>query len=153
MNTRVRQPLIWVAILMASVLAACANPPDLIDSGRVTLEPRIDQALRQPPGVYEDKGDLVVAGRLAPGSTPDPRSHIDVRVTAPDGATVFDARLNYQADTVSPADVPKPLYGSFDRVSTRRYGRYLAYAVRFPGLPPDGSVVRVRHDSEPLGAR
>lgn len=153
MNTPARQPSARAVVLIAIVLGGCANPPDLIDAGRVALEPRIDQALRQPPGVYEDKGDLVVAGRLAPGSTPDPRSHIDVRVTAPDGATVFDARLYYQADTVSPADVPKPLYGSFDCVSTRRYGRYLAYAVRFPGLPPDGSVVRVRHDSEPLGAR
>lgn len=153
MNTPARQPSARAVVLIAFLLGGCANQPDLIDAGHVILEPRIDRAMRQPPEVYEDKGDLVVTGRLEPGAPPGPGSHVDVTVTAPDGATIFDARLNYQADTVSAADVPKPLYGSFDRVRTRRYGSYLAFVVRFSGLPPDGSVVKVRHDSEPLGAR
>lgn len=153
MNTPARQPSARAVVLMAIVLGGCANQPDLITAGRITLEPRIDRALRQPPEVSEDNGDLVIAGRLERGLPRDLGGHVDVRVTAPDGATVFDARLNYQADAVSPADIPKPLYGSFNRVSARRYGSYLAYVVRFPGLPPDGSVVKVRHDPESHEAR
>lgn len=153
MNTPVRQPSVRAVVLTAIVLGGCANQPDLIAAGRLTLEPRIDRALRQPPEVSEDNGDLVIAGRLERGLPRDLVGHVDVMVTAPDGAIVFDARLNYQADTVSPADIPKPLYGSFKRVSARRYGSYLAYVVRFPGLPADGSVVKVRHDAESNGAR
>lgn len=153
MNTPARQTSACAVVQIAMLLGGCANQPDLIAAGRITLEPRIDRALRQPPEVSEDDGDLIIAGRLARGLPRDLGGHVDVLVTAPDGATVFDARLNYQADAVSPAGIPQPLYGSFERVSTRRYGSYLAYVVRFPGLPPDGSVVKVRHDPESHGAR
>lgn len=148
MNTPARHQSGRTAVLIVVCFCGCANQPDLIAAGRITLEPRIDRALRQPPEVSEYNGDLVISGRLERGLPRDLVGHLDVMVTSPDGATVFDARLNYQADTVSPADIPKPLHGSFNRVTTRRYGSYVAYVVRFPGLPPDGSVVKVRHEPE-----
>lgn len=129
------------------LFGGCASQRDLVAAGRITLEPKIDRALRQPPEVYEEAGELVVAGRLERGLPRDLGGHIDVAVIAPDGATVYDAQVNYRADTVSSAGAPKPRHGSFRRAHTR-YGSYGVYSVRFPGLPPDGSVVRVRHDPD-----
>ncbi len=128
-------------------LGGCASHGDLIAAGRVTLEPKIDHVLRRPPDVYEEEGDLVVAGRLERALPRDSGGHIDVSVIAPDGATVYDVQVNYRADTVASAGTPKPRHGTFRRSRTR-YGSYGVYSIRFPGLPPDGSVVRVRHDPD-----
>lgn len=117
---------------------------DMIAAGRVTLEPKIDRVLRRPPDVYEEGGDLVIAGRLERGVPRDLDGHIDVTVIAPDGVTVYDAQVNYRADTVATAGTPTPRHGAFRRAHTR-YGSYGVYSIRFPGLPPDGSVLRVRH--------
>lgn len=141
---------ICAAVLLLGVPGGCASQSDLIAAGRVTLEPRIDRTLRRPPDVYGDKGDLVVAGRLERGLPRDLGGHVDVTVIAPDGATVYYARVNYQADTASAAGVPAPQHGSFRRARTR-YGSYGVYSVRFPGLPPEGSVVKVRHDPQTEG--
>jgi len=130
------------------LFGGCASQRDLVTAGRITLEPKIDRALRQPPEVYEEAGELVVAGRLERGLPRALGGHIDITVIAPDGATVYDAQVNYRADTVSSAGTPKPRHSSFRRAHTR-YGSYGVYSVRFPGLPPDGSVVRVRHDPAP----
>ncbi|MBL9030236.1 MAG: hypothetical protein JNM80_00835 [Phycisphaerae bacterium] len=148
--TPIRTPrCIGLAALTGLVLlSGCASHGDMIAAGRVTLEPRIDHVLRRPPDVYEEEGDLVVAGRLERGLPRDLGGHIDVTVIAPDGARVYDAQVNYRADTVSSAGTPKPRHGSFRRAHTR-YGSYGVYSVRFRGLPPDGSVVRVRHDPAP----
>lgn len=139
---------IGLAVLAGiSLLGGCATHRDMIAAGRVSLEPKIDRALRRPPEVYEEEGDLVVAGRLERGLPRDLGGHIDVTVIAPDGATVYGAQVNYRADTVATAGTPGPRHGSFRRSHTR-YGSYGVYSVRFPGLPPDGSVVRVRHDPD-----
>ncbi len=130
------------------LLGGCSSQRDLIAAGRLTLEPTIDHNLRQPPDVYEEDGDLVVVGRLERGLPRELGGHIDVTVIATDGATVFDAQVNYRAGTVAIAGSPGPRHGSFRRAHTR-YGSYGVYSVRFPGLPPDGSVVRVKHDSMP----
>lgn len=129
------------------LLGGCASQRDLVAAGRITLEPKIDHALRKPPDVYEESGDLVVAGRLERGLPRDSDGHIDVTVIAPDGITVYDAQVNYRADTVASAGTPKPRHGSFRRSHTR-YGSYGVYSVRFPGHTPDGSVVRVSHDPD-----
>jgi hypothetical protein len=134
------------ALVGISLLGGCTSQRDLVAAGRLTLEPKIDHALRQPPDVYEESGELVVAGRLERGLPRDSGGHIDITVIAPDGATVYDAQLNYRADTASSAGTPNPRHGSFRRAHTR-YGSYGVYSVRFPGLPPDGSVVRVRYES------
>lgn len=90
--------------------------------------------------------DLIAAGRLERGLPRDSGGHIDVTVIAPDGVTVYDAQVKYRAETSS-AGTPKPRHGSLRRAHTR-YGSYGVYSVRFPGLPPDGSVVRVRHEPD-----
>lgn len=137
----------WL-LAAAALLGGCASGSDLIAVGRVTVEPRIDRTLRNPPEVYEDKGDLVVSGRLERGLPRDLGGHMDVTVIAPNGATVYDAQVNYRADTVSSGGAPAPRHGSFRRAHTR-YGSYGVYSVRFPGLPPEGSVVKVKHDPRP----
>lgn len=128
----------------AALLAGCASNHDLIAAGRVVAEPRIDRVLRKPPEVYEDKGDLVVSGRMERGLPRDLGGHVDVAVVAPDGTTVYDARLNYEAKPTSAHEWTGPKHGVYRRVRTHRYGSYGSYSVRFPGLPPDGSVVKVR---------
>ncbi|MBX3403757.1 MAG: hypothetical protein KF699_10145 [Phycisphaeraceae bacterium] len=151
MNMRTFRISGWAAMWLlpaAALLGGCTSGNDLIAAGRVTVEPRIDRSLRKPPEVYEDKGDLIVAGRLERGLPRDLGGHIDVTVLAPDGATVYDARLNYRADTVSSVGIRAPRHSSFRRAHTR-YGSYGVYSVRFPGLPPDGSVVKIRHDPAP----
>lgn len=61
----------------AALLGGCASGNDLIAAGRVTVEPRIDRSLRKPPEVYEDKGDLIVAGRIERGLPCDLGGHIE----------------------------------------------------------------------------
>lgn len=138
-------PMASVLLLAAAaLLTGCSTGNDLIAAGRVVAEPRIDRVLRKPPEVYEDKGDLVVSGRMERGLPGDLGGHVDVAVVAPDGKTVYDARLNYEAEPTSAHEWTGPKHGMYRRVRTHRYGSYGAYSVRFPGLPPNGSVVKVR---------
>ncbi|MBX3407763.1 MAG: hypothetical protein KF869_13475 [Phycisphaeraceae bacterium] len=145
------QPGVLLLALSAPLLVAggCAcRGTDLIAAGKVTAELRIDRSLRTPPEICAEDGELVISGRLERGLPRDLGGHIDVTVLTPDGATVYDARVNYCGDTVSSVGIPAPRHSSFRRARTR-YGSYGIYSVRFPGLPPDGSVVKVRHDPAP----
>ncbi|MBL8886463.1 MAG: hypothetical protein JNK16_07370 [Phycisphaerales bacterium] len=99
--------------------------------------------------MYKDKGDLVVSGRVERGLPSEYGGHVDVSVVAPDGKTVYDARLNYKAEPTSSHEWTGPKHGMYRRVRTHRYGAYGAYSVRFPDLQPDGSVVKVRYDPAP----
>lgn len=148
-STHRLSPMASVLLLAAAaLLTGCSTGNDLIAAGRVVAEPRLDRSLRKPPEVYEDKGDLVVSGRLERGLPSEYGGHVDITVVAPDGKTVYDARLNYESDptpTTSTHEWTGPKYGVYCRVRTHRYGSYPAYSVRFPGLPPEGSVVKVRH--------
>lgn len=151
MNIPINPISAWAAVWMlaaAAVLGGCASGNDLIAAGRVAVEPHIDQALRRPPEVFEDKGDLVITGRLERGLPTDLRGHIDVTAVAPDGTTVYDALVNYRAETASSGGTRAPRHGSFRRARTR-YGSYGVYSVRFPGLPPEGSIGKVKHESVP----
>lgn len=148
MNATSLPRFVWAGawlIAVAALLGGCASGNDLIAAGLVTAEPRLDPALRKPPEIYAENGDLVVSGRLERGLPLEDAGHIDVVVVAPDGKTVYDARLDYEGETTSSHESTGPKHGVYQRVRTRRYGSYLAYSVRFPGLPPEGSVVRVRH--------
>lgn len=142
----------WTAawlLATAALLEGCStHRTDLIASGRLVAEPQIDRALRTPPEVHDDEGDLVVSGQLERGLPADLRGHIDVTVVAPDGTTVYDAQVDYRADAASSYGTPGPRSGSFQGARTR-HGSYAVYSVRFPGLPPDGSVVKVRHEPKP----
>lgn len=136
-------------LVAAAMLGGCASGNDLIAAGRVAVEPHIDQTLRRPPEVYEDKGDLVIAGRLERGLPRDLGGHIDVAVIAPDGRAVYDAQVNYKAGTTSTHEWSGPKDAVFRRARTHRTGSYGVYSIRFPGLPPEGSLVKVRHEPGP----
>jgi acyl dehydratase len=72
--------------------------------------------------------------------------HLDITVTSPDGAVVHDAVVNYGRATSSHTAQLGPR-GASRRVPTGP--KHAEYSVRFPGLPPVGSVVRVRVDTSP----
>ncbi|MGD9692400.1 MAG: hypothetical protein AB7G17_13265 [Phycisphaerales bacterium] len=144
-----RKSVLMSLLAGASLLGGCASGNDLIAAGRVAVEPHIAQTMRKPPEVYEDKGDLVIAGRLERSLQRDLAGHIDVAVIGPDGAMVYDAKVNYNGVTTYNKEWSGPKHAVFRQVRTRRYGSYWAYSVRFPGLPPEGSVVKVRHEPGP----
>lgn len=74
---------------------------------------------------------------------------MDIAVIAADGAIIFDAQVKY-GSTVAPAlDAGGPSYAVFHRVSTNRFSWSDAYVLRFKGLPPAGSVVKVRFKPSP----
>lgn len=150
MRNPLSRRIVTVAAVLSTVvmMAACACERDLIASGRVAAEPHFDQVLRKPPEVCEDKGDLVVSGRLENGHPHFLGGHIDVVVVAADGTIVYDAQVNYRTDTTSSHGTPGPRSGSF-RDSRTRHGSHGVYSMRFPGLPPNGSVIRVRYDPRP----
>jgi hypothetical protein len=150
MRTKTRIDVAFLIVAM-TLLSGCASHRDLVTAGRVAVEPRIDRNLRTPPEVYEDQGDLVVYGTLDMGASGGLRGHVDVSVVGPDGATLFDAQTNYRAKTVSTPGWTGAKHGVFRRAH-RRNSSLGVYAVRFPGLPPEGSVVKVRHDPSPLSA-
>lgn len=131
-------------------LAGCASGTDLIAAGHVTLEPRIDRALREPPDVLDRNGELVISGRLERGLPRALGGHIDVTVTGPDGSLVYDAQVDYQTDAAPSSRSGGPRSGSFRRAHSR-YGSRGVYSISFPGLPPGGSVIRVKYDRKPHG--
>ncbi len=137
----------FAPLLAAAVLVGGCAPArtDLITAGRVIAEPRIDRTLRAPPEIYEDRGDLVVSGRLGRGFPYEQGGHVAVTVIDPDRRIVYDAVVNYEADTTASSGTPEPRFGTFRSVRTRRYASYDVYLIRFPGLPPDGSIIQVRH--------
>ncbi len=130
-------------VLLSVVLGGCAcRGTDLIAAGRLTVEPRIDHSLREPPAVCDDGGDLTVSGRLASGARSAPGSYIDITVVDPSGAVIDDARLIYMSMPVSTGKGALLVDGSYRRGGTRR-SHYDIYSARFHGLPPEGSVVRI----------
>lgn len=130
-------------ILAAGVLGGCASDrTDLVLSGYLSVEPTLTKALKQAPEVYEQDGSLVVSGKLDSDEATR-GGHIDVSVVAPDGAIAYHATVNHRQPEAHRRVGPRgrPL-GARSSAST-------TYSVRFPGLPPRGSVVRVRRDSLP----
>lgn len=139
----------WMAVgLLAAtfVLGGCATGTDLVAAGRVAVEPHIDRTLREPPEVTDDNGDLLIAGRLARGLPRDLGGHIDISVIAPDGRALYDAQVTSTAADTSASGGSGPKEATFRRNRNHRTGSYGVYSVRFPGLPPDGSVVKVRYE-------
>lgn len=127
-------------ILAAGVLGGCAsNRTDLVQSGYLSVEPTLTKTLSHAPEVYEQDGGLVVSGTLDSDEATR-GGHIDVSVVAPDGTVAYDATVGYQ----KPAEYRK--VGPRGRPRGARSSANTTYSVRFPGLPPGGSVVKVRHD-------
>ena len=148
MNSNVSTFKIVESVVISGVLvAACAGcvsqHRDLVQSSYVSLEPALTASLSHPPEVYEKDGGFVVEGRLDSGEITN-GGHVDVWVSGPDGTAVYEAAVKFikpaaQAQTGGPR-------GGY-RVP--RISSHATYSVRFPGLPPQGSVVHVKFDSQP----
>jgi len=64
---------------------------------------------------------------------------------APNEKVVYDASVNYRKPVAQTRSGPRGSY----RGPRSAADSHATYSVRFPGLPPEGSVVRVKHDSQP----
>jgi hypothetical protein len=134
-------------IVLASVLTllsgCAASRTDLVSSGKVTLESAVTRSLTHAPTVESTDGDLLVSGRLDEAEA-IAGGHLDITVTAPDGVVVHDAIVNYGRASSSHTTQLGPR-GASRRVQTGP--KHATFTVRFPGLPPEGSKVRVRLDT------
>jgi hypothetical protein len=129
--------------LVAACTGCASKHNDLVQTSYVSLEPTLTALLAHPPEVYETDGELVVEGRLDSGEVAK-GGHIDVWVKGPDGTTVYEAAVNFrkpaaQTQTGGPR-------GGYRGPRTNPHANY---SIRFPGLPPQGSVVHVKFDSQP----
>lgn len=134
-------------LIVASLacLGGCAsNRTDLVKSGYLSLQPTLTASLAHAPEAYERDGALVVEGQLDSSETTK-GGHVDVQVFAPDGTVVYDASVNYRKPAAMTSTGPR---GSYPGPRSRA-DNHATYLVRFPGLPPAGSVVRVKFDPQP----
>lgn len=129
---------------MFIVCAGCASRPnDLVQSSYLSVEPTLASSLSHPPEVYEKDGELVVEGRLDSGDVTN-GGHVDVWVSGPDGRAVYEAAVNFRKPAAqTQTGGPRGGYRG------PRTNPHATYSVRFPGLPPQGSVVHVKFDSQP----
>lgn len=135
-------------LVLVSALSGCAtNRTDLVKSGYLSLQPTLTSSLAHPPEVYEQDGELVVNGQLD-SSEVSKGGHVDVQVVGPDGAVLYDAAVNYRKPQ---AQIPSGPRGQY-RGPRSPSESHATYSVRFPGLPPAGSVVRVQYDPQPHAA-
>jgi hypothetical protein len=131
-------------LIVASIacLGGCAsNRTDLVKSGYLSLLPTLTASLAHAPEVYKRDGSMVVEGQLD-SSEAAKGGHVDVQVIAPDGTVVYDASVNYRKPATRTPTGPR---GSYSGPQSRA-DSHATYSVLFPGLPPEGSVVRVKFD-------
>lgn len=132
-------------ISLSCILCGCASSrTDLVKTGYLSLQPTLTASLSHSPEVYERDGGLVVDGRLE-SSEIIKGGHVDIQVIAPDGTVVYDAAVNHRKPSSHSLIGPK---GSL-RGPRSSADSHATYSVRFPGLPPEGSVVRVKYDPQP----
>lgn len=135
-------PRVFAILAMVQFCGCAVKRTDLVQTGYVMLEPQLSNVLTEPPRVYEEDGSLIVEGRLDESQ----KGHVDVVVVAPDGVVAYNAQVDFRRHLIrSPIRGPR-------RHSPRRTTEHFHYSVQFPGLPPKGSVVRVRHDAQPHDA-
>lgn len=139
---RIKECSVLVSVL--ALLAGCAaSRTDLVSAGNVTLESVVTRPLMHAPTVENADGDLLVSGRLDEVEAVA-GGHLDITVTAPDGVVVHDAIVNYGRASSSHT-TRLGARGASRRVQTGP--KHATFSVRFPGLPPEGSKVRVRLDT------
>lgn len=137
------QSVLACAVLVAACTGCASQHKDLVQASYVSLEPTLTASLAHPPEVYETDGELVVEGRLDSGDITK-GGHIDVWVNGPDGTTVYEAAVNFRKPLVqTQTSGPRGGYRG------PRTNPHATYSVRFPGLPPQGSVVHVKFDPQP----
>lgn len=130
--------------MLVVTIAGCASErKDLVQASYLSLEPTLTTTLSHPPEVYENNGALVVEGRLDSGDVAK-GGHIDVWVRDPNGTTVYEAAVNFRRPSAR-----TQTGGSRGASRATRASQHATYSVRFPGLPPQGSVVHVKYDPEP----
>ena len=135
----------FLIVTSLACLGGCAsNRTDLVKSGYLSLQPTLTASLAHAPEVYERDGALVVEGQLDSSETAK-SGHVDVQVVGPDGTVVYDASVNYRKPVAMTPSGPRGSYSG----PRSRADRHATYSVQFPGLPPVGSVVRVKFDPQP----
>lgn len=133
------------AVALSCLLGGCASDrTDLVKTGYLSLQPTLTASLAHPPEVYERDGGLVVDGWLD-SSEVTKGGHVDIQVIGPDSTVVYDAAVNYRKPSSQTPIGPKGSY----RGPRSQADSHATYSVRFPGLPPQGSVVRVKYDPQP----
>ena len=127
-------PTTWTlaSCVLAFALTGCvASQNDLVRSGRITVQREQSELFDVlMPSVSRDGDSMVVSGRLLRRTQdmgPLP-GHLDIAVLSTDGRLLKEATANWFPISV-------PLHGPRDA----------SYTVRFSGLPPEGSVVRIVH--------
>ena len=125
---------IVVSVLTLVVISGscfASNRRDLVDQGVVSLERQHSKKVHIAwSNVRQDGEGIVVSGvlmRHAITSYPIWR-HVEVTILAPDGTVLQEART-------SDIQVPRRVPGR--GFNTKRF------EVRFPGIPPRGSLVRI----------
>lgn len=136
--------MILIVTTLTFVSGCASNRTDLVKSGFLSLQPTLTASLANPPEVYERQGALVVDGQLE-ASEVTKGGHVDVQVIAPDGTVVFGAQVNYRRPATQMPTGPRGTY----RGPRSPADSHATYSVTFPGLPPEGSVVRVKYDPQP----
>lgn len=140
--SRIQKCIVLASVL--TLLSGCAaSRSDLVSSGKLTLESAVTRSLTHVPTVEIADGDLLVSGKLDEVEAVA-GGHLDITVTAPDGVVVHDAVVNYGRPSSSHTTQLGPR-GASRRVQTGP--KHATFSVRFPGLPPEGSKVRVRLDT------
>jgi hypothetical protein len=133
--------LCLVLISGLTLLGGCATPrSDLVSTGDITIESASTQPLAHTPPVESADGDLLVSGQLDEEEAVA-GGHLDITVTTSDGVVVHDAIVNYGRASTSHSTQLGPR-GASRRVQAGP--KHAKFSVRFPGLPPAGSKVRVR---------
>ena len=125
-----------------SCFAGCAsNRTDLVKTGYLppTHAHRFTLASAE---VYEQDGGLVVDGRLDAAEATK-GNHVDVQVVAP-----MDKSFTTHRSTTASLAQTQTGPGVSYRGPRSAADSHATYSVRF-GLPPEGSVVRVKYDSQP----
>lgn len=134
---------ILVVASLACLTGCASSRTDLVKSGYLSLQPTLTASLARAPRVYEHDGALVVEGQLDSSETTK-GGHVDVQVDGPDGTVVYNASVNFRRPPMLTATGPRGTRSG----SRSRADSHASYSVRFPGLPPTGSVVRVKFDPQ-----
>lgn len=124
--------------ILTSFISGCATSRiDLVDEGVVSVENTPSRKARILwTNVYQDGDDLVVYGvvqRRNLSSYPI-KIHVDISVSSPDGKVLHKART-------SDVYVPRRIPG--------RGRNFKRFRIRFPDIPPKGSLVRAICHSGP----
>lgn len=130
-------------VLVTTAAGCVSQRKDLVQTSYLSLEPTLTATLSHPPEVFESDGALVVEGRLDSGDVTK-GGHIDVWVRDPNGITLYEAAVNFRRPSAR-----TQTGGPRSASRATRTSPHATYSVRFPGLPPEGSVVHVKYDPEP----